>query len=212
MKIYRIVGTYVFDYFIITLLLSLSLASVIFFIPMYVGVVSYFQREFEERRLKDIFTYLKEDWAIIIKFTFLELFVLIIPILNLVYFNSGDRSNTPITIISFVVLIYGALMFVNAPILILNMKLKLPQLMFNSIILIYGKWYLSIITIVLVVGVTIGLLYFPYITPFVLYFLAFIIAKSTYVNFEAVKIKTLKRQGVLEDVKEEEKSNDDIVN
>ena len=205
MKVYRIVGTYIFDYVVITLLLSLSLASVIFFIPIYVGVVKYFQREFEERRLKDIFTYLKDDWAIVIKYTILELLVLIIPILNIVYFNSGDRSNNVITIISFVVLIYGVLMFINGPILILNMKLTLFQLMFNSIILIYGKWYLTVITLVVIVGSVIGLLYFPYITPFVLYFFAFIVAKSTLVNFEAVKLKTLKKQGLLNgnEVKEE---------
>ena len=205
MKVYRIVGTYIFDYVVITLLLSLSLASVIFFIPIYVGVVKYFQREFEERRLKDIFTYLKDDWAIVIKYTILELLVLIIPILNIVYFNSGDRSNNVITIISFVVLIYGVLMFINGPILILNMKLTLFQLMFNSIILIYGKWYLTVITLVVIVGSVIGLLYFPYIIPFVLYFFAFIVAKSTLVNFEAVKLKTLKKQGLLNEneVKEE---------
>ncbi len=205
MKVYRIVGTYIFDYVVITLLLSLSLASVIFFIPIYVGVVKYFQREFEERRLKDIFTYLKDDWAIVIKYTILELLVLIIPILNIVYFNSGDRSNNVITIISFVVLIYGVLMFINGPILILNMKLTLFQLIFNSIILIYGKWYLTVITLVVIVGSVIGLLYFPYITPFVLYFFAFIVAKSTLVNFEAVKLKTLKKQGLLNEneVKEE---------
>ena len=78
-------------------------------------------------------------------------------------------------------------MLVNAPVLILNMKLKLFQLMFNSITLIYGKWWLSLITIAGVFGVIVACTYFPYITPFVLFFLALIIQKSTMVNFKKLK-------------------------
>ena len=187
MKYFRIVGTFIFDYVIITVLLSLSLVTVIFFVPMFIGVVNYFKKHYDDRRIRDIFSYLKEDWAIVIKFTLLEIFVLIIPILNIVYFNTGDRSNAIITTISFVVLIYGVLMLVNAPVLILNMKLKLFQLMFNSLTLIYGKWWLSLITIAGVFGVVVACTYFPYITPFVLYFLALIIQKSTIVNFNKLK-------------------------
>ena len=72
------------------------------------------------------------------------------------------------------------------------MRLTLKQLLFNSITLIFGKWYLSIPTFILIGGVIVGGMYFIYLVPFVLYFAALIIYKSTLINFKILKAKALK--------------------
>ena len=76
-KNFKKIGDIVFDYVIISLLLTISLLLLIPFIPMYVGVNYYFSKSSEDRSLKDIFICIKNNFGIICKFTVLELILLI---------------------------------------------------------------------------------------------------------------------------------------
>ena len=192
MKNFGKIGNIIFDYIIITILLTLSLALVFPFIPILIGTVNYFQREKDERRLKDIFSTIKDNLGIIVKLTLFLIVAIGLSLLNIIYFNSKGMSNDVITIICYIVLVYCLIIFVNSPILVLQMRLTLKQLLFNCITLIFGRWYLSLLTFLLIGGVIVGGIYFIHIVPFTLYFIALIINKSTIINFKILKAKALK--------------------
>lgn len=188
----RVLGNLFFDYVIITLLLTISFVLVIPFIPVYIGVNEYFLEHYEDRKLKNIFTSIKANFSIIIKFTIFELIALIFAIGNIIFFNTGERSNDLITLLSYVILIFSLVCFINAPIIIIKMKVTLKQLLFNCFALIFGKWYLSILLIVLAGGVIIGCCYLPYITPFVLYFIALLGSTINLRLLNILKAKSMK--------------------
>ena len=62
----RLVGDYALEFIVITLLLTLSAATVILFIPMLVGVTAYFKEDIDTRRFKDIFTAISKNRKILI--------------------------------------------------------------------------------------------------------------------------------------------------
>lgn len=212
MKNFGKIGSIIFDYIIITILLSISLFLVIPFIPMFIGTINYFQREKNERQIKDIFIAIKNNLKIIIKVTIFLIIVITISVLNIIYFNSNEMSNDLITILCYIMLIYSLIIVVNSPILILQMNLKLKQLLFNCITLIFGRWYLSILTFILVAGIIIVGINFMYLIPFVLYFIALIIYKSTSINFYILKAKAYKT--TIEELNKpfEDKYYDELIN
>ena len=189
---FKKIGDIVFDYVIISLLLTVSLLLLIPFIPMYIGVNYYFSKNSEERSLKDIFICIKNNFGIICKFTILEVLILVFSIGNILFFNTGSRSNDLITLLSYVFLIFGVIFFVNSSIIINNMNVTLKQLLFNCITFIFGKWYVSLILIALVIAAVIGLTYFPYLIPFALYFIAIVNQKTNGPIFNILKAKQMK--------------------
>ena len=84
----RIFGEYVVEFVVVTLLVALSAVSVIFFIPMLVGLNGFFKHKKNERLFKDIFITIKENWKILIPYSIFELLITVFPILNIYYLNT----------------------------------------------------------------------------------------------------------------------------
>ena len=138
MKWFRIFGEYIFEYLILTIILVLSLILVIPFIPVYIGVVGYLTHKRDDRMLKDIFTTIKENWKIILKFTIFELIILIFSFLNIYYFRQNMTGfNTVIVIISYVFLFFGVVFLAHAPMIIIGMIVNLRQIILNTFSFLY---------------------------------------------------------------------------
>lgn len=202
----QIIGDYIFEFFVITILLILSLALVIPFIPMVVGVVGYFKRNIHSRRLKDIFSTIKENWKILIFYTLFQLVILIASSLNIFYLNSHlKNSNSFILVLSYIALIFGIYYLITAPTIIVNMNVSFPQLLFNGFMLLLGNLKNTFLSLLLVALIVVLILYFPYIILFMFYFVTLLSQKLMTDNFYRLKAKAL---GVsVEDLKKE--SNDD---
>ncbi len=169
MKGLRLLGDVIFEYLIITLILILSICLVIPFIPVFVGVIAYLRLDINTRTLRDF------------------------SILNLYFFLTHPEKNQMIVLIlSYIALFIGIVFFIHAPIIILTMKVNFRQLMYNSIMLIFGGIFRSILTIVLLIGVAFIAIYLPHLLFFLPYFIAFVIAKMIYPNFYVLKARALK--------------------
>ena len=198
----QIFGDYVLEFFVITILLILSLALVIPFVPMVVGVTGYFKRDINSRRFKDIFSTMKENWKILIFYTIFQLIILVASILNIFYFNSHFEQNFYfILIVSYIALILGIFYLITAPTIIVNMNVTFRQLLYNGFMLLMGKLKNTIFALALAAVVVILILYFPYVIPFMFYFVTLVSQKLMSENFLRLKAKAL---GVrVEDLKEE---------
>ncbi|MBQ3253752.1 MAG: hypothetical protein IJA65_04265 [Acholeplasmatales bacterium] len=207
MKGLRIIGDYFLEYLIITLLLILSAILIIPFIPVFIGVISYFRRDLDARMLKDIFVPIKENLVIIIKFTIFELVLLSFSALNIYFMNTNlEVMNEFILFISYVGLIIGIIFLINAPIIILNMNVNLRQLLFNSIALIFGGFVNSLLAIAAVgVYVVAGIL-FPYLLLIGIYIVPFFVSK--YTNQNLLKLKARKLKTTVEELTKKENQDD----
>lgn len=198
----QIFGDYVLEFFVVTILLILSLALVIPFIPMVVGVTGYFKRDINSRRFKDIFSTIKENWKILIFYTIFQLIILVASILNIFYFNSHFEQNFYfILIVSYIALIIGIFYLITAPTIIVNMNVSFRQLLYNGFMLLMGNLKNTIFALVLAALVVVLILYFPYVIPFMFYFVTLLSQKLMSENFLRLKAKAL---GVrVEDLKKE---------
>ena len=188
MKGLRIFGDYLFEYFVITLLLVLSFVLIIPFIPIFIGVVSYFRRKIDDRMFKDIFKPIKDNFKIIILFTIFELILLIFSALNIYYMNTNpEQMSTFMLFISYVGLIIGAYLLIHSPVVILDMKVNFRQLLFNSIFLIMGGFKNTLLCIVCVLAYVFIGIAMPYLMILGIYFIPFVISKFTSKNIIQLK-------------------------
>ncbi len=193
MKGLRLLGDVIFEYLIITLILILSICLVIPCIPVFVGVIAYLRLDINTRTLRDFWMGIKENIKILIPYSIFELTILAFSILNLYFFLTHPEKNQMIVLIlSYIALFIGIVFFIHAPIIILTMKVNFRQLMYNSIMLIFGGIFRSILTIVLMIGIAFIAIYFPHLLFFLPYFIAFVIAKMIYPNFYVLKARALK--------------------
>ncbi len=192
MKGFRIFGEYIFEYLILTIILVLSLILVIPFIPVYIGVVGYLTHKRDDRMLKDIFTTIKENWKIILKFTIFELIILVFSFLNIYYFRQNMTGfNTVIVVISYVFLFFGVVFLAHAPMIIIGMNVNLRQLILNTFLFFFGGVINSIIAIAALAGLTAIALYIPYLVIVLLYFAVVIVEYFTRKNFLFLKARKL---------------------
>ena len=192
MKGFRIFGEYIFEYLILTIILVLSLILVIPFIPVYIGVVGYLTHKRDDRMLKDIFTTIKENWKIILKFTIFELIILIFSFLNIYYFRQNMTGfNTVIVVISYVFLFFGVVFLAHAPMIIIGMNVNLRQLILNTFLFFFGGVINSIIAIAALAGLTAIASYIPYLVIVLLYFAVVIVEYFTRKNFLFLKARKL---------------------
>ncbi len=203
----QIFGDYVLEFFVVTILLILSLALVIPFIPMVVGVTGYFKRDINSRRFKDIFTTMKENWKILIFYTLFQLIILFVSVLNIFYFNSHlENKFYFILIVSYIALIIGIFYLITAPTIIVNMNVTFKQLLYNGFMLLMGNLKNTIFALVLAALVVVLILYFPYVIPFMFYFVTLLSQKLMSENFLKLKAKAL---GVrVEDLKKESEEDE----
>lgn len=189
----RIVGDYALEFIVVTLLVALSALTVVFFVPVIVGVTGYFQRDINSRRFKDIFTTIGKNWKILIFYTLFQLIIIIFPVLNIYFFNTHpEKLNYFVLAVSVIALLVGVIYLATAPTVIINMDLKFRQLIYNGIMMIFGSLWRSIVSVIIIGGVVAMILYYPYVVLLTLYAVPFLISKLMAENFIHLKAKALK--------------------
>lgn len=189
----RIFGDYVLEFLLVTLLVALSAATVIFFIPVLVGLTGYFKNKKDVRIFKDIFLTIKENVKILIPYTIFELLIIVFPILNIYYFNTHPENiNYILLAVSYVALVIGAIYLSTAPTIIVNMNVTFFQLLFNGFMLLFGGLIRSLFSLAIIGGVIALVLLYPYVVVATLYFAPFAITKLMLENFYVLKARVLK--------------------
>lgn len=186
------VGTFIFDYLAITLLLTLSLLLVFPFPFMVTGVHKYFLFKFEERRLAVIFETIKENWKILLKFSLFWGFVVLLSTYEIIMFNYAKFTSISITVICYILLVLMIICITNMPMIVIRMNVTFKQLLFNCITLIYGKWYLCLLAYILTIGYIVGVSFFVFVAPVGLYFLIWFDNFATRKAINQLKAKILK--------------------
>ena len=171
---FRKLGTFLFDFVVITILLTVSLALVFPFPFILTGVHNYFLYKLEDRRLANIFNILKPNFKILLKFSLTWGVAVVLAVFEIVFFNINGLKNDPLTLICYVILLIAVILITDAPIIILRMNVTLKQLLFNCITLIYGCWWFLVIAFIVTIGYFVAFAYFPYIGGAGLYFIALI--------------------------------------
>ena len=207
MKGLRILGDYALEFLVVTLLVALSALTVIFFVPMLVGITAYFQNDLNTRRFKDIFTGIGRNWKILIFYTLFQLIIIVFPILNIYFFNTHPENvNYFVLAVSVVALIVGIMYLATAPTVIVNMDLKFRQLIYNGIMMLFGSLWRSLVAILLIGGIVALILFYPYAVVVTLYAVPMIISSLMRENFYHLKAKAL-NTSVFE-LKKKEKDDD----
>ena len=188
----RIVGDYALEFLVITLLVALSAVTIIFFIPMLVGVTAFFGNEMGTRRFKDIFIAIGANWKILIFYTLFQLVIILFPVLNIYYFNTNPEHISDFVLaVSCVALFVGVVFLATAPTVIVNMNVNFFQLLRNGIMMLFGSLWRSFVAVLLIDGVVALILYYPYAVILTLYAVPMATAKLMNENFYHLKAKAM---------------------
>ena len=188
----RILGDYILEILVITILVAFSAATVIFFIPMMVGLSGYFKNKKDVRLFRDIFIIMKENWKILIPYSLFQLVIIVVPTLNIYFLNTHpERMNYFFLAISYVALVIGSIYFVTAPTIIVNMNVNFFQLLRNGFMLLFGSLIRTIAALAIVAGVIAAILLYPYVVIATLYFVPLFITKLMIENFYVLKARVL---------------------
>ena len=207
MKGLRILGDYALEFLVVTVLVALSAMTVIFFVPMIVGITAFFSRDINTRRFKDIFVTIGRNWKILIFYTLFQLIIIVFPVLNIYFFNTHPENiNYFVLAVSVIALIVGIMYLATAPTVIVNMDLKFRQLIYNGIMMLFGSLWRSIVAILLIAGIVALILFYPYAVVVTLYAVPMIISGLMRENFYHLKAKAL-NTSVFE-LKKKEKDDD----
>ena len=192
MKGLRVVGDYALEFLVITLLVALSAVTILPFIPMLVGVTAFFGNEMGTRRFKDIFTAIGANWKILIFYTLFQLVIILFPVLNIYFFNTHpEHMSYFVLAISYIALVVGAVFLATAPTVIVNMNVNFFQLLRNGIMMVFGSWWRSLVSLAIVAGIVAMIIYYPYPIVLTLYAAPLINAKLMKENFYHLKAKAL---------------------
>ena len=207
MKGLRLLGDYALEFVVVTLLVALSALSVIFFVPMIVGVTAYFKNDINTRRFKDIFTTIGKNWKILIFYTLFQLIIIVFPVLNIYFFNTHPENvNYFVLAVSVIALIVGVIYLATAPTVIVNMEVTFRQLIYNGIMMLFGSLWRSLVSVLIIAGIVALILYYPYVVVITLYVAPMIISRMMKENFYHLKAKAL-NTSVFE-LKKKEKDDD----
>ena len=192
MKGLRLLGDYALEFLVVTLLVALSAFTVIFFVPMIVGVTAFFQNDINTRRFKDIFTTIGKNWKILIFYTLFQLIIIVFPILNIYFFNTHPENvNYFVLAVSVIALIVGVIYLATAPTVIVNMEVTFRQLIYNGIMMLFGSLWRSLVSVLIIAGVVALILYYPYVVVITLYAAPMVISRFMTENFYHLKAKAL---------------------
>ena len=192
MKGFAKLGEYVLEIVVVTLLVALSAALVIPFIPMMVGLNGFFKNKKDVRLFADIFRTMKENWKILIPYTIFELLIVVFPILNIFYFNTHlEQMNYFVLAASYIALVVGVIYFATGPTIIVNMNVGFFQLLRNGFMLLFGGLLRSFASLALVAGVVAMILLYPYGIFATFYLIPFLVTKLMTENFLVLKAKAL---------------------
>ena len=120
--------------------------------------------------------------------------------------SNPDNMNGFILMVSYVGLVLGIIFIIHSPVIILNMNVNLRQLLFNSIVLIFGGFKNSLICLILIVGYVVLGIYFPYSLFLLIYIIPIVLSKFTYQNL--LKFKALKLNMSVEELTKKENQDD----
>lgn len=192
MKGLRIFGDYALEFLVVTLLVALSALSVIFFVPMIVGVTGFFDNDINTRRFKDIFTTIGRNWKILILYTIFQLIIIVFPVLNIYFFNTHpEKVNYFVLAVSVIALVVGIIYLATAPTVIVNMEVKFRQLIYNGIMMLFGSLWRSIVAVLLIGGIVALIIFYPYVVVLTLYAVPLVISRLMKENFYHLKAKAL---------------------
>jgi hypothetical protein len=207
MKGLRIFGEYIVEIVVVTLLMALSAATVIMFIPMVVGMTGFFKNKKDVRLFRDIFLTMKENWKILIPYTIFELLIIIFPVLNIYFFNTHlDKMNYFLLAVSYIALVVGGIYLTTAPTIIVNMNINFFQLLRNGFMLLFGGLFRSIASVAVIGGILALVLLYPYVIPATLYLAPLLTSKLMLENFYVLKARALGTSVYA--VKQEEQNDD----
>lgn len=203
----RTLGDYALEILVVTALLAVSAFTVVGFVPMTVGVIGFFGREMGTRRFKDIFTTIGRNWKILIGYTIFQLLIIVVPVLNIYFFNTHPLDvNYFILAVSVVVLFAGVLYLVAAPTVIVNMNVTFPQLLYNGFMMVFGSLWRSVAAFALAAGVVALILYYPYAVILTLYLVPMLNASLMNESFLRLKAKALSTS--VHELKKQQKEDD----
>ena len=192
MKGLRVFGDYALEFLVVTLLVALSAITVIFFVPVIVGVTGYFQNGINTRRFKDIFITIGRNWKVLIFYTLFQLIIIIFPVLNIYFFNTHPENvNYFVLAVSVIALLVGIIYLASAPTVIVNMEVNFRQLIYNGIMMLFGSLWRSAVSVLLIAGIVALILYYPYAVILTLYAVPMIISRLMTENFYHLKAKAL---------------------
>lgn len=192
MKGVKVLGDYATEFIVITVLVALSAFTVIGFIPMIVGVTGFFQNAMGDRRIKDIFTAIKENWKILIFYTVFQLIIIVFPVLNIYFFNTPSEKINPFVLaVSYIALFVGVVFIATAPTVIVNMNVTFRQLLYNGVMMLFGSLLRSIAAVGVIAGVVALILYYPYAVVLTLYAAPLLTSMLMRENFLHLKAKAL---------------------
>ena len=185
-------GEYLTEFLVVTLLVAVSAISVVFFIPMLVGLNGFFKNKKDVRLFKDIFLTIKECYKILIPYTIFELLIIVFPILNIYYFNTHPaQMNYVLLSVSYVALVIGSIYLTTGPTIIVNMNVSFFQLLFNGFMLLFGGLIRSLASLALVGGVIALIIVYPYVIPATFYLVPFLVTILMHENFYVLKARVL---------------------
>ena len=203
----RIFGEYVLEILLVTLLVALSAASIVFLIPMMVGLTGYFKNKKDVRLFRDIFLTIKENWVLLIPFTIFELLIIAFPVLNIYFLNTHpENMNYFLLAISYIALFIGGIYLTTGPTIIVNMNINFFQLLRNGFMLLFGGLLRSLGSIALMVGLFALVLYYPYAVVATLYVVPLLTTKLMYENLLVLKARVL--QTSVYELKKQQTSDD----
>ncbi|MCH5157511.1 MAG: hypothetical protein J1G02_06540 [Clostridiales bacterium] len=188
----RVVGDYALEFLVITLLVALSAVTILPFIPMLVGVTAFFGNEMGTRRFKDIFTAIGANWKILIFYTLFQLVIILFPVLNIYFFNTHpEHMSYFVLAVSYIALVVGVVFLATAPTVIANMNVNFFQLLRNSIMMVFGSWWRSLVSLAIIAGIVAMIIYYPYPIVLTLYAAPLVNAYLMKENFYHLKAKAL---------------------
>lgn len=188
----RILGDYILEFVVITLLVALSAVTVVMFIPMLVGLNGYFKNKKDVRLFKDIFLTIKENYKVIIPYTIFLLLIIIFPILNIYYFNTHPiKMNYFLLAVSYIALVIASIYLATGPTIIVNMNVSFFQLLYNGFMLLFGGLIRSLASIALIAGIFALILYYPYVIVVTLYIVPYATTRLMIENFYVLKARAL---------------------
>ncbi len=192
MKGLKLFGDYAFEFIVVTVLVAISALTVIFFVPVTVGVTGYFKNDINTRRFKDIFVTIGRNWKILIFYTVFQLVIIVFPVLNIYFFNTHpDNINYFVLAVCVIALLVGVIYLATAPTVIVNMNLKFRQLIYNGIMMLFGSLWRSLLAVLIICGVVALIIFYPYAVPLTLYVSPLAISRLMAENFYHLKAKAL---------------------
>lgn len=148
------IGEHIFDYFVLSFLVNISLFLLIPFTPIYMGVVSYILDE--DKSLRKIFAYIKENIKVIVSISIFILLIFVVCYINVFALQPQDSLLYYfIQVLSYILLFVGTIVFVYSPTIIYYMNVTAKQAIFNSLLLVLYNPFKAIV----IIGVVIGFIY-----------------------------------------------------